>query len=198
MSDKNYGIMFVKNYLGVLWPKERLTVPWTILPNEKSMESFLIIYQYNNEIPILEFRGLQIVFELILSDDHPTQPPSIKIHTPTGRVKPGDRICIKGLTAYHPENWKNTPTISSLIDRLLCAFIDIEAITEEAVGFIKGATSADFAKHTAESIAWNATFFPDLVAEWHFKKTEMLYKSKHSVDEKSTTSDFTLEYSDEE
>lgn len=174
MADKNYGIMFVKNYLGVLWPRERLTVGWDILPNEKSMESFFIIYQYSDDISVPEFRGLQLIFELILHDEHPIKPPSIKFHTPTGRVKPGERICIKGLTAYHPEEWvgKTPPTISSIIDRMLCIFIDLEAITAEAVGFI-ASTPKQYAAFSAASAEWNAKHFPDLVASWMLKRAEM-------------------------
>ncbi|ORZ35162.1 ubiquitin-conjugating enzyme/RWD-like protein [Catenaria anguillulae PL171] len=49
--------------------------------------------------------------KVVFPADYPYKPPSIRMLTPSGRFKPGERICLS-YSDYHPETWNPGPLVS--------------------------------------------------------------------------------------
>jgi ubiquitin-conjugating enzyme E2 J2 len=56
--------------------------------------------------------------ELKFTSNYPMSPPSIIVHTPNGRFKPGERICTS-MSDFHPETWSPIWRISSILSGLV-------------------------------------------------------------------------------
>ena len=157
----NQGATFVKNYFLREWTRiDRNQDVFTILPDEKDMSKVLVLFTFTKEITET-FNGLQLVFQIILSEEHPYKPPSIKTLTPNARTKYSELLCIDGLTAYHPESWKPISTFRSIIDRFIATFID--TTIESGVGFYKSFDEVLNTLCISESKEWNYINYPELV-----------------------------------
>lgn len=165
----NTGGQFVKNYLNRDWLVEQNQDRWTIQPNEADINKLLVLYTFTEEHGI--FKNLQLVFEITIHEEHPYKAPSIKTKTPNGRTKVNESLCIDGLTAWHPESWTIVTSMSSIIERFLSAFIDIENI-EKGVGFITDSNHDSIQTFAKESIAWNWAHYTDLVIAFRDQATE--------------------------
>jgi len=63
---------------------------------------------------------------LILNDDFPYKPSSIKILNTNGRYKQQEFICLNGITGFHPETYTPLIDIFTIISSFLTFTIDIE------------------------------------------------------------------------
>jgi len=55
--------------------------------------------------------------------DYPLSPPSIYMHTPSGRFKPDTKLCLS-ISDFHPETWSPTWSVSSIMIGLLSFMLD--------------------------------------------------------------------------
>ncbi|CAG9326566.1 unnamed protein product [Blepharisma stoltei] len=69
--------------------------------------------------------------ELRFPIDYPMAPPSIIMHTPSGRFDPGQRICTS-MSDYHPESWSPIWSVSTII----MGFISFMQSEENAAGTV--------------------------------------------------------------
>eukprot|EP01017_Pseudomicrothorax_dubius_P011637 TRINITY_DN14392_c0_g1_i2.p1 TRINITY_DN14392_c0_g1~~TRINITY_DN14392_c0_g1_i2.p1 ORF type:complete len:153 (-),score=15.01 TRINITY_DN14392_c0_g1_i2:85-543(-) len=63
----------------------------------------------------------------MLPPEYPIKPPSLEFITPSGRFKPGEKICTS-FTNYHPETWSPNQTIDKMLMGLI-SFMHSEEIT---------------------------------------------------------------------
>lgn len=56
--------------------------------------------------------------ELRFNSNYPMSPPSIIVHTPNGRFRPGDRICTS-MSDFHPETWSPIWRVSTILSGLV-------------------------------------------------------------------------------
>lgn len=56
--------------------------------------------------------------KLILPPEYPWKPPSLHFITPSGRFKPGEKICLS-FTNFHPETWSCNQRIESMLVSLV-------------------------------------------------------------------------------
>jgi len=57
--------------------------------------------------------------------DYPLSPPSIYMHTPSGRFEINTRLCLS-ISDFHPETWTPTWSVSSILVGLLSFMLDDE------------------------------------------------------------------------
>ena len=193
----NIGAQFVINYLNRHWENERNQDRWTIMINEININKLFVLYNFSDESTL--FKDLQLIFEIAIHEEHPYKAPSIKVLTPNGRTMTNESICIDGLTVWHPESWCVVTTMSSIIERFLSAFIDIENV-EKGVGFIKDPNYESIRRFANESRVWNLTNYEQVVSLfqeqcYEFRVSESLSKIRISEDEEKEE---IYEYSDEE
>jgi ubiquitin-protein ligase len=193
----NIGAQFVINYLNRNWDNERNQDRWTIMINEININKLFVLYNFSDETAV--FKDLQLIFEIAIHEEHPYKAPSIKVLTPNGRTMTNESICIDGLTVWHPESWCVVTTMSSIIERFLSAFIDIENV-EKGVGFIKDLNYESIRRFANESHVWNLTNYEQVVSLfqeqcYEFHVSESLSKIRISANEEKEE---IYEYSDEE
>ena len=200
-SVSNTGAVFVRNYLHREWKHEKKQTYWTLVPNETNLNHVLILYQFADDLEIELFRGLQLIFEVRIHEEHPYKPPSVLVFTPNVRMKLHESICIDGLTAWHPENWRIITTMNSIIERFASAFIDTVNVKTGA-GF-DYATDEKIAEYVRKSKAWNMEHYPEIVAQFN----EQCIIANTVVSEEPapkpkkpdpTDEDFEYEYSDDD
>mmetsp|Transcript_13434 Transcript_13434/g.25305 ORF Transcript_13434/g.25305 Transcript_13434/m.25305 type:complete len:203 (-) Transcript_13434:8-616(-) len=87
--------------------------------------------------------------ELKFASNYPMSPPSIIVHTPNGRFKPGERICTS-MSDFHPETWSPIWRVSSILSGLV-SFMQSD---ERSTGCV---ASSDAYKRTSakQSIEYN-------------------------------------------
>lgn len=83
--------------------------------------------------------------ELRFPMDYPMAPPSIIMHTPSGRFDPGQRICTS-MSDYHPESWSPIWSVSTIIT----GFISFMQSDEHAAGTV---TTNNIEKQRAASMS---------------------------------------------
>lgn len=192
----NKGSLFVRNYFTNVWKNENQQTQWTAYPREDDLSKVVVLYDCRPEIGI--FSGLQLVFQVQFHEDHPFKAPSIRTLTPNGRMKVGESICIDGLTAWHPESWNPITSFSSVVERFMCAFIDIENVTYGA-GFICPPNPTEIVKYVEKSKGWNKENQADIYERFTNQclKTESR-KSSVKTEETEEEDETTYVYSDEE
>jgi ubiquitin-protein ligase len=160
----NTGAVFVRNYLSREWRVECKQTKWTLMPAETNINNVKILYQFDEETHVDKFRGLQLIFEVRINEEHPYKPPSIKVLTPNGRMNLYDLICIHGLTAWHPESWNIITSFQHIVNAFVGAFLDIEK-TGHFAGQMES-TDAVILEYAKNSAGWNAASFPELVEQY--------------------------------
>lgn len=173
MASGNTGAAFVGNYLRREWKTERKQTTWTISPNERDMSRVHVLYQFSDELDGDQtiFKGMQLIFEVRMHEEHPFKAPSIHVHTPNGRMETGKSICIDGLTAWHPESWNIITTFGAIIERFASAYIDRSSVVRGA-GFSECASDEAIMKYAAESKVWNIAHYEELVAQFNAQCAE--------------------------
>jgi hypothetical protein len=114
-------------------------------------------------------------------------------------MKVGESICIDGLTAWHPESWNPITSFSSVVERFMCAFIDIENVSYGA-GFITPPNPSEIAKCVEKSRDWNKENQMEVYQQFvnQCLKTESANSSVKSSVKTETDSETEYVYSDEE
>eukprot|EP00834_Sanchytrium_tribonematis_P003333 NODE_125_length_17255_cov_0.877827.p11 type:complete len:121 gc:universal NODE_125_length_17255_cov_0.877827:2221-1859(-) len=82
-----------------------------VKPAENNLLTWYFIVNGPKETPYFggEYFGV-ILFER----NYPFSPPHFKIYTPSGRFKPGDKICMS-MTGFHKESWNPLWSIQSML-----------------------------------------------------------------------------------
>ena len=101
--------------------------------------------------------------KVTLPPDYPFKPPTLEMMTPSGRFKPGQRICIS-ISDFHPETWNPSYNVSSVLMGLLSFMTG----NETGVGIINDSDEKK-RQYARDSMKWNANepkfieMFPELL-----------------------------------
>jgi ubiquitin-protein ligase len=180
------GAAFVKNYLSRQWSKDRKQTTWSLQPNEAEVHKVQVLYNIQKDVPV--FGGFQFLFEIEFHEEHPYKAPSIRALTPNGRFKENHSVCIDGLTAWHPESWNIITSFPSIVERFVCAFVDIENVKFGA-GFIHmyEGHMEYIAQCVANSAQWNKTHYKEVVLGWQEQCDDILVEQLSDAKEPSST-----------
>eukprot|EP00211_Chloroparvula_japonica_P015271 CAMPEP_0119140536 /NCGR_PEP_ID=MMETSP1310-20130426/29387_1 /TAXON_ID=464262 /ORGANISM="Genus nov. species nov., Strain RCC2339" /LENGTH=205 /DNA_ID=CAMNT_0007131893 /DNA_START=231 /DNA_END=848 /DNA_ORIENTATION=+ len=74
------------------------------------------------------FEGGEFIGTLEFPASFPYAPPHVRMSTPSGRFKPGAKICMS-LTAFHPEKWSPMWRVGAILNALLSFMTDKEFST---------------------------------------------------------------------
>jgi len=88
---------------------------------------------------------------LIFPPDYPFAPPSIKMHTPSGRFQPSTRLCLS-ISDFHPKSFNPAWEVSTILIGLL-SFMTSEEMT---TGSVSG-TEAERRFAAGRTRWWNST-----------------------------------------
>lgn len=115
--------------------------------------------------PDTPYTGGQYHGTLTFPADYPFKPPAIRMFTPSGRFRPGMRLCLS-ISDYHPKTWNPAWSVSTILTGLLSFMVG----DESTAGSIESseATKIEFAKQSKAFNLRNYMFvqhFPDLVEE---------------------------------
>ena len=155
--------------------KELLTIQKNPIENiiVRPMESNILVWYFvvfgPKDTPYEngEYFGV-ILFER----NYPFAPPNFKMFTPSGRFKPGDKICMS-MTGFHKESWNPLWTISSMLIGLVSYMV-----TDEMGTGTMSTTKSYKVLKAKESWTWNRDFnlFIDMYPErlsLEYTKTEL-------------------------
>ncbi|KAL7747348.1 Ubiquitin-conjugating enzyme E2 6 [Sorochytrium milnesiophthora] len=82
--------------------------------------------------------------------EYPFKPPSLRMYTPSGRFRPGERICLS-MSDFHPSTWNPAWSVSTILQGLQSFMV-----TEEAAAGTVAASVSERKIMARESAAWNA------------------------------------------
>ncbi|KAI9150971.1 Ubiquitin-conjugating enzyme E2 6 [Blastocladiella emersonii ATCC 22665] len=99
--------------------------------------------------PDTPFAGGVYWGQLNFPPEYPFAPPSIRVTTPNGRFKPGERICMS-MSDYHPDTWNPGWSVATILSGLLSFMV----VDEMAAGTVK-ASAAERQALARVSVAWN-------------------------------------------
>mmetsp|Transcript_16200 Transcript_16200/g.23431 ORF Transcript_16200/g.23431 Transcript_16200/m.23431 type:complete len:199 (-) Transcript_16200:333-929(-) len=89
--------------------------------------------------------------ELRFPVEYPMAPPSILMHTPSGRFETGKRICTS-MSDYHPESWSPIWKVSTI----LTGFVSFMLSEERSAGTTKSSLQ-EKRKYAAQSVEFNCS-----------------------------------------
>lgn len=114
------------------------------------------------------FKNMHLCVEFYLHAEHPFKAPSIKVVSPNGRFKQNTRLCINGITVYHPETWDmRMGHIPTLVEAFMLEFLNVEFGHPTAgVGYITMPDQKDIETHATASRAWAETHYASLLSDW--------------------------------
>ena len=101
--------------------------------------------------------------KVTLPPEYPAKPPKLEMFTPSGRFKPGQRICIS-ISDFHPETWSASYNVASVLMGLLSFMTG----KETGVGSFHDSDEKK-RQYARESMKWNANeqkfreMFPELL-----------------------------------
>ncbi|KAF1983691.1 UBC-like protein [Aulographum hederae CBS 113979] len=101
--------------------------------------------------PNTPYAGGQYWGTLLFPSDYPFAPPAIRMHTPSGRFQPSNRLCLS-ISDFHPKSFNPAWGISTILVGLL-SFMTSEEITTGSVR----ATDAERKIFAARTRWWNST-----------------------------------------
>jgi len=102
--------------------------------------------------------------KLVFPAQYPFKPPSIQMHTPSGRFQTDTRLCLS-MSDFHPETWNPAWSVSSILTGLLSFMLE----STPTLGSVEtsDATKREYARKSMEFNLRNPTFkkfFPHYVA----------------------------------
>ena len=71
------------------------------------------------------YEGGEYVFCAELGDDWPTVAPVISLITPSGRFKPGSKICIDGASHYHANTYSAAMRLAMLLEGFVSIMVEL-------------------------------------------------------------------------
>ena len=83
--------------------------------------------------------------------NYPFAPPAIRMHTPSGRFQPSQRLCLS-ISDFHPRSFNPAWEVSTILIGLL-SFMTSDEMTTGSVS----ASEAERKYHAARSRWWNST-----------------------------------------
>lgn len=83
--------------------------------------------------PETPYEGGQYHGTLTFPSDYPFKPPAIRMFTPSGRFRPGMRLCLS-ISDYHPKTWNPAWSVSTILTGLL----SFMAADETTAGSVAG------------------------------------------------------------
>lgn len=83
--------------------------------------------------------------------DYPFAPPSIRMHTPSGRFQPSTRLCLS-ISDFHPKSFNPAWSVSTILIGLM-SFMTSEEMTTGSMG----ASETERRWYAARSKWWNCT-----------------------------------------
>lgn len=101
--------------------------------------------------PNTPYEGGQYWGTLIFPPDYPFAPPAIRMHTPNGRFRPSERLCLS-ISDFHPKSFNPAWSVSTILIGLM-SFMNGEEMT---AGSISG-TPSERKVLAAKSRWWNTT-----------------------------------------
>ncbi|ESZ98420.1 ubiquitin-conjugating enzyme [Sclerotinia borealis F-4128] len=101
--------------------------------------------------PDTPYHGGQYWGTLLFPPDYPFAPPSIKMHTPSGRFQPSTRLCLS-ISDFHPKSFNPAWEVSTILIGLL-SFMTSEEMTTGSVG----ASEAERKWAASRTRWWNST-----------------------------------------
>jgi len=85
--------------------------------------------------------------KVVFPREYPFKPPSIYMHTPSGRFKPDTSLCLS-MSAYHPESWNPLWSVGSILQGLLSFMLE----TTPTLGSVESSdeTKREYARRSRE------------------------------------------------
>jgi ubiquitin-conjugating enzyme E2 J2 len=123
--------------------------------------------------PNTPYEGGQYWGTLVFPPDYPFAPPAIRMHTPSGRFRCSERLCLS-ISDFHPKSFNPAWEVSTILLGVL-SFMTSEEMTTGSIS----ATPAERRAHAARTRWWNST---------GGGSTHRLLPGQHSSDFISTTS----------
>jgi ubiquitin-conjugating enzyme E2 J2 len=132
------------------------------LPSEKDVLTWHYVIMGPPETP---YEGGYYHGVIQFPSEYPLRAPGLRMHTPSGRFKPGEKICTT-YSDFHPESWTPAWGVTQILIGLQSFMVD----TDVTAGSIEtdAATKRSLAKTSLEFNVKNnrdfCSLFPDLVA----------------------------------
>lgn len=101
--------------------------------------------------PNTPYEGGQYWGSLVFPPDYPFAPPAIRMHTPSGRFRPSERLCLS-ISDFHPKSFNPAWSVATILNGLL-SFMNSEEMTAGSIS----QTAADRRLLAAKSRWWNST-----------------------------------------
>jgi ubiquitin-conjugating enzyme E2 J2 len=101
--------------------------------------------------PDTPYQGGQYWGTLLFPPEYPFAPPSIRMHTPSGRFQPSARLCLS-ISDFHPKSFNPAWEVSTILIGLM-SFMTSDEMTTGSVN----ATEAQRKVFAARSRWWNST-----------------------------------------
>lgn len=101
--------------------------------------------------PNTPYEGGQYWGSLVFPPDYPFAPPAIRMHTPSGRFRPSERLCLS-ISDFHPKSFNPAWSVSTILNGLL-SFMNGEEMTAGSIS----ASPTERRYHAARSKWWNST-----------------------------------------
>lgn len=130
------------------------------LPDESNILEWHYVISGPPDTP---YDGGQYHGTLTFPADYPFKPPAIRMFTPSGRFRPGVRLCLS-ISDYHPKSWNPAWSVSTILTGLL-SFMVSEESTAGSIGMTEEAR-IEYARLSKSFNLRSEAFvqhFPDLV-----------------------------------
>lgn len=101
--------------------------------------------------PNTPYDGGQYWGSLVFPPDYPFAPPAIRMHTPSGRFRPSERLCLS-ISDFHPKSFNPAWSVATILNGLL-SFMNSEEMTAGSISH----TPAERKLFAAKSRWWNST-----------------------------------------
>ncbi|KAF2487527.1 ubiquitin-conjugating enzyme E2 6 [Neohortaea acidophila] len=101
--------------------------------------------------PSTPYEGGQYWGTLVFPSDYPFKPPAIRMHTPSGRFRCSERLCLS-ISDFHPKSFNPAWSVSTILLGVL-SFMSSEEITTGSIV----ASEAERKVHAARTRWWNST-----------------------------------------
>lgn len=134
----------------------------TAVPNPKNI---LEVHYVITGPPQTPFAGGIFHGKVTFPPEYPMKPPQICMLTPSGRFKPGARLCLS-MSDFHPESWNPLWSLSSILSGLLSFMLETDKATVGSVSS-SDADKRRLARLSLRTNQANPTFrklFPELAA----------------------------------